>query len=45
MRGTCLWIFVLAAVAADGTLFGQERKDAAGDILKQLQGTWKFTSQ
>jgi uncharacterized protein (TIGR03067 family) len=45
MRGTCLWVVVLAAVAADDTSLGQERKDAAGDILKQLQGTWKFTSQ
>ena len=45
MRGTCLWVVVLATVAADGTSLGQERKDAAGDILKQLQGTWKFTSQ
>jgi uncharacterized protein (TIGR03067 family) len=45
MRGTCLWVVVLAAGAAGGHSLGQERKDAGGDVLKQLQGTWKFTSQ
>jgi uncharacterized protein (TIGR03067 family) len=45
MRGKCLWVVVLAAVATSGTSPGQERKDAGGDVLKQIQGTWKFASQ
>ena len=45
MRGKCLWVVVFAAFAAGGTSQGQERKDAGGDVLKQIQGTWKFTSQ
>jgi len=45
MGGTCRWVVAFAAVAAGGTSLGQERKDAAGDVQKQLQGTWKFVSQ
>ena len=45
MRGKYLWVVVLAAVAADGNSLGQERKDAGGAVLKQIQGTWKFASQ
>ena len=45
MRGNCLWVVVLAAFIAGGISPGQERKDAGGDVLKQIQGTWKFTSQ
>jgi uncharacterized protein (TIGR03067 family) len=45
MRSKCLWVVVLAALAAGGTSPGDERKDAGGDVLKQIQGTWKFVSQ
>ena len=45
MRSKFLWVVVLAAVAAAGTSVGQERKDAGGDVLRQIQGTWKFVSQ
>ena len=45
MRGKCLWVVVLVAFAAGGNSPGQDRKDAGGDVLTQIQGTWKFTSQ
>ena len=45
MRGQCLWVVVLAALAAGGALQGGGGKDAGEDVLKKIQGTWKFVSQ
>src|SRR5205823_7414619 len=45
MRGKCLWVVVLAALAAGGTLQGGDVKDTGEDVLKKIQGTWKFVSQ
>src|SRR5262249_2122060 len=44
MRGKCLWV-VVASLAAGGTLQGGGGKDAGEDVLKKIQGTWKFVSQ
>lgn len=45
MRSKFLWVVIVASVAAGGTLQGEAGKDAGGDVLKQIQGTWKFASQ
>ena len=45
MRGQCLWVVVLAALAAGGALQGGGGKDAGEDVLKKIKGTWKFVSQ
>ena len=45
MRATWLAIGVIIAFAAGRNSLGQERKATADDVLKQLQGTWKFVSQ
>jgi uncharacterized protein (TIGR03067 family) len=45
MRGKCLWVIVVASLAAGGTVQGKAGKDAGEDVLKKIQGTWKFVSQ
>src|SRR5581483_3471826 len=45
MRGKCLWVVVVASLAACGTLRGEGEKGAGKDVLKEIQGTWKFVSQ
>jgi uncharacterized protein (TIGR03067 family) len=45
MRGKFLWVVVVALLAAGGTLQGEVGKDAGDDVLKKIQGTWKFVSQ
>jgi uncharacterized protein (TIGR03067 family) len=45
MRGKCLWVIVVASLAAGGTVQGKAEKDAGEDVLKKIQGTWKFVSQ
>jgi uncharacterized protein (TIGR03067 family) len=44
MRGKSLWV-VVASLAVGGPLQGGDGKDADEDVLKKLQGTWKFVSQ
>jgi uncharacterized protein (TIGR03067 family) len=45
MRGKWLWVVVLTSLAAG--VFSQVGggKDADEDVLKKIQGTWKFVSQ
>jgi uncharacterized protein (TIGR03067 family) len=43
MRCKCLWIVVVASLAVGGTLQGGG-KDGDEDVLKKIQGTWKFTA-
>jgi len=45
MRAKGLWVVVVASLAAGGTLQGGGGKGAGEDVLKKLQGTWKFVSQ
>jgi uncharacterized protein (TIGR03067 family) len=45
MRGKFLWVVVVASLAAGGALQGEGGKDAGEDVLKKIQGTWKFASQ
>src|SRR5262245_61321683 len=45
MRGKCLGVVVVASLAAGGSLQGGGEKDADEDVLKKIQGTWKFVSQ
>jgi uncharacterized protein (TIGR03067 family) len=45
MRGKCLWGIVVASLAAGGIVQGRAGKDAGEDVLKKIQGTWKFVSQ
>ena len=45
MRGKCLWVVVVASLAAGGTSRGEGEKGAGEDVLKEIQGTWKFVSQ
>jgi uncharacterized protein (TIGR03067 family) len=45
MRGKCLWVVVIASLAAGRTLQGGGGTDAGEDVLKKIQGTWKFVSQ
>jgi uncharacterized protein (TIGR03067 family) len=45
MRGKCLWVVVIAALAAGGTVRSGGGKEAGEDVLKKIQGTWTFVSQ
>jgi len=45
MQSKCLWFVLVTAFVAGGSLRGQGAKDAGDDVLKKLQGTWKFVSQ
>jgi uncharacterized protein (TIGR03067 family) len=45
MLGKCLWVVVVASLAAGEALQGEGGKDAGKDVLKKIQGTWKFVSQ
>jgi uncharacterized protein (TIGR03067 family) len=45
MHGKRLWFVVLASLTAGGTLQGRAGEDTGEDILKKIQGTWKFVSQ
>ena len=45
MRSKCFCVVVLGALAASGPLQGGGGKDAGEDVLKKIQGTWKFVSQ
>src|SRR5262249_49561968 len=45
MRGKCLWVIVVASLAAGGTVQGKAGKNAGEDVLKKIQGIWKFVSQ
>jgi len=45
MRGKCLWVVAIASLAAGGTLQGVDGEDNGKDVLKKIQGTWKFVSQ
>src|SRR5262249_37232968 len=45
MRGKCLWVVVVASLAAGGTLQGGGGKDAGADVLRKIQGTWQFVAQ
>jgi uncharacterized protein (TIGR03067 family) len=44
MRGKYLWV-VVASLAVGGTLLAEGAKDTGEDVLKMIQGTWKFVSQ
>jgi uncharacterized protein (TIGR03067 family) len=43
MRGTCLWLGALGLFAAGSPLLGGG-KDADENVLKKIQGTWRFVS-
>jgi uncharacterized protein (TIGR03067 family) len=45
MRSKCLWFVVLASLAVSGKMQGADRIDGSEDVLKKIQGTWKFVSQ
>jgi uncharacterized protein (TIGR03067 family) len=45
MRRKYLWVVVVASLAVGGTLRGDGGKDAGEDVLKKIQGTWKFVAQ
>ncbi len=42
MRIKCLWVVVVISLMTGGVLQG---KDSGEDVLKKIQGTWKFVSQ
>jgi hypothetical protein len=44
-RKYLLWAVVVASLAAGGTLRGEGGKDTSEDVLKKIQGTWKFVAQ
>ena len=43
MRTTCLWIVTIALFTAGSPVLGGG-KDTGEDVLKKIQGTWKFLS-
>src|SRR5438876_8770480 len=43
MRGKCLGMVVVALFVASSTLLGGD--ETGKDVLKKLQGTWKFISK
>jgi uncharacterized protein (TIGR03067 family) len=45
MRSNCKWIVVFASLVVGGLLPGRGAADGGEDILKKIQGTWKFVSQ
>jgi uncharacterized protein (TIGR03067 family) len=45
MRGKYLWIIVVASLTVGGALRGEGGNDAGEDVLKKIQGTWKFVAQ
>src|SRR4051812_3915483 len=45
MRRLCLCVLVVALLGAGGTLLGGDAKQTGDDVLKKLQGTWKFVAQ
>ena len=45
MRSKCLWVVVVGSLLAGGILQSAVGKDTGDDVLKNIQGTWKFVSQ
>jgi uncharacterized protein (TIGR03067 family) len=45
MHGNRTWIAALTALALSGMLTSRGGADSGDDVLKKLQGTWKFVSQ
>jgi uncharacterized protein (TIGR03067 family) len=45
MCGKCLWAVVIVSLVACGTLLAEEGKNTGEDVLKKIQGTWKFVTQ
>jgi len=45
MCGKCLGIVAVVALAVGGTLLGGDTKEAGENVLKKIQGTWRFVSQ
>jgi len=45
MRCNCKWLVVFASLALGGLLPGRGGADSGEDVLKKIQGTWKFISQ
>ena len=44
MRRKSLWVVVLVSLAVSATLQGARAEDTGADVLKKIQGTWKFVS-
>lgn len=44
MRGTCLCVVLLAAIVAGQGLVGAGAKQTGDDVLKNIQGTWRFVA-
>ena len=45
MRGKFLWIMFVALLATGGIVQSGAGMQAGDDVLKKIQGTWKFVSQ
>ena len=45
MRGKCLCVVAVVSLAVGGPLQGGDGEDNGNDVLKKIQGTWKFVSQ
>jgi uncharacterized protein (TIGR03067 family) len=45
MRGKCLWVVAIASFAVCGAVQGEDGQETGKDVLKKIQGTWKFVSQ
>ncbi len=45
MSGKRLWVIIVASLAVSGIVRGEDKKDGGDDVLKKIQGTWKFVSQ
>src|SRR5215467_12354540 len=45
MLSKCLWVVAIASLAAGGNSRGGDEAENGKDVLKKIQGTWKFVSQ
>jgi uncharacterized protein (TIGR03067 family) len=45
MRGKCLGVVIIALLLMGGASLGGGAKLTGDDVLKKIQGTWKFISQ
>jgi len=45
MRRKNLWVVALVSLAVSATWQGVRAEETGADVLKKLQGTWKFVSQ
>ncbi|HYT93395.1 MAG TPA: TIGR03067 domain-containing protein [Gemmataceae bacterium] len=45
MRGTILWIVAIASLAAGGPSPAGGGKETGEDVLKKIQGTWRFVAK